>query len=101
MHSGAYPTLEAVVEHYSDVETALREYDVSQLAPSLRGSHHGDPTTVADILANVDGRVLRGRDFTDDQKRDLVAFLESLTDPSARALGSLIPSRVPSGLGVR
>lgn len=101
MHSGAYPTLEAVVEHYSDVETALREYDVSQLAPALRGSHHGDPATVADILASIDGRVLRGREFTDDQKTELLAFLESLTDPSARGLVSLIPARVPSGLRVR
>ena len=30
-HSGAYPTLEAVVRHYSKVQKAVRSYDVTQL----------------------------------------------------------------------
>jgi hypothetical protein len=32
---------------------------------------------------------------------DVVAFLKSLTDPSARDLSGLVPPAVPSGLPVR
>ncbi len=101
MHSGAYPTLEAVVEHYSDVLTAMREYDVSQLDPALRSSFHGDDTTIDEIMETLDFRLTAALDFTEDEKSELVAFLESLTDPSARDLSSLIPARVPSELPVR
>jgi cytochrome c peroxidase len=55
MHQGQFATLAEVVEYYS----------------SLRGStldgHHGES-------------VLRARDFTADEARDLVEFLRSLTD---------------------
>jgi cytochrome c peroxidase len=100
-HSGAYATLEAVVEHYSDVPTAMREYDVSQLSPDFRDSHHGDDAALAEITATLDGRFFRRLDFSEEEKSDLVAFLKSLTDPSARDLSYLVPSRVPSGLPVR
>ncbi len=100
MHSGAYPTLDAVVRHYSDVPAALRDYDVTQIAPELRGMYHGDDATIADILATLDGRLQRPFDFTDQQMSDLVAFLKSLTDPAARDLSGLVPRSVPSGLSV-
>lgn len=99
-HDGAYPTLEAVVHHYNNVPVALRTYDVSQLAPALRDRHHGDEATVASVLQNLDFRVRTPLDLTEDEQRDLVAFLKALTDPSARDLGSLVPARVPSGLPV-
>jgi hypothetical protein len=35
------------------------------------------------------------------ERADLVAFLKSLTDPSARNLSSLVPPSVPSGLPVQ
>jgi cytochrome c peroxidase len=100
MHSGAYATLEAVVRHYSDVPTALREYDVSQLAPALRSQYHGDRATIDAVLARLDGRLQTPLELTDGEVSDLVAFLKSLTDPTARDLGSLAPARVPSGLPV-
>ena len=100
MHSGAYPTLEAVVRHYSDVPKAMRSYDVSQLPPSLRSTYHGDDATIAKLLESLDFRMRRQLDFTDQQEADLVAFLRSLTDPAARDLSSLIPQSVPSGLVV-
>jgi cytochrome c peroxidase len=100
MHSGAYPTLEAVVRHYSDVPKAVRSYDVSQLPASLRGSYHGDAATIAKLLESLDFRMRRLLEFTDQEEADLVAFLRSLTDPAARDLSSLIPQSVPSGLAV-
>ncbi len=101
MHNGAYPTLEAVVRHYNDVPKSLREYDVTQLAPALRASYHGDQQTINAILATLDGRLRQPMNLTDDKLSDLVAFLESLTDPTARDLGALVPATVPSGLPVR
>lgn len=100
MHSGAYATLEAVVRHYNDVPTALREYDVSQLAPGLRSAYHGDETTINQVLANLDGRLRRPLGLSEVEMRQLVAFLKSLTDPEARDLRSLVPPTVPSGLPV-
>ena len=101
MHNGAYATLDAVVRHYNDVPKSLREYDVTQLAPALRASYHGDQQTIDAILATLDERLRRPMNLTDGDLGDLVAFLESLTDPSARNLGALIPASVPSGLPVR
>ncbi|HXF95337.1 MAG TPA: cytochrome c peroxidase [Gemmatimonadales bacterium] len=100
MHSGAYPTLEAVVRHYNDVPKALRQYDVTQLQPALRDRYHGDDATVSAVLQTLDFRVRTPLQLTDGQQRELVAFLQSLTDPAARDLAGLAPPRVPSGLPV-
>ena len=100
-HDGAYPTLEAVVRHYSNVADALRTFDVSQLAPSLRDTYHGDDATIASVLKTLDFRVRAPLDLTEDEIRDLVAFLKALTDPTARDLSGLVPASVPSGLPVQ
>lgn len=100
MHSGAYPTLEAVVKHYSDVLKAVREYDVTQLPPSLRTAYHGDAETINKLLTTLDFRMRRQFLFTEQQQSDLVAFLRSLTDPAARDLTILVPQSVPSGLPI-
>ena len=100
-HAGAYATLEAVVRHYNDVEKAVRNYDVSQLPPSLRTSYHGDAATIASVLSTLDGRFRQPLNLTDEEQQQLVSFLKSLTDPAAKELGSLVPSSVPSGLSIR
>jgi cytochrome c peroxidase len=100
MHSGAYATLEAVVNHYANVTKAMREYDVSQLPAELRALYHGDDATINAMLANLDTRVRTPIELTDAEKGELVAFLKALTDPSARDLRALTPARVPSGLPV-
>jgi cytochrome c peroxidase len=98
MHDGVFPTLAAVVQHYSDVPTSLRSYDVSQVDPALRASYHGDQATINAILNKLDFRLRTPAIFTEAEKADLVAFLESLTDPSARDMSSIAPASVPSGL---
>ena len=95
-----YPTLEAVVRHYNDVPTALRTYDVSQVAPNLRPLYHGGDSTTSLILATLDFRLQQPLKLTAAEQSDLVAFLKSLTDPAARDLTPLVPARVPSGLAV-
>ncbi len=101
MHNGAYPTLETVVRHYTNPDFALRSYDVTQLAPALRGSYHGDGATIAAVLQTLDGRVRQPIPLTPVQQLEIVAFLKSLTDPAARELGAIAPAQVPSGLPVR
>jgi cytochrome c peroxidase len=100
MHDGAYATLEAVVHHYNNVDSAAKAYDVSQLEPSLRPSYHGDAATIKALLSSLDGRLQQPLGLSEDELKTLVAFLKSLTDPSARDMRSLIPSAVPSGLPV-
>jgi cytochrome c peroxidase len=100
-HDGVYPTLEAVVRHYNDIPRALRGFDVSQLAPAVRDQYHGDAATLDTILATLDFRVRAPLNLTDGDIADLVAFLKSLTDPAARDLSALVPTRVPSGLPVQ
>jgi cytochrome c peroxidase len=101
MHNGAYTTLEAVVRHYDNASLALSEYDASEHVPGLSGMVHTDPATIALILETLDHRLRQPIDLSDTEKRDIVAFLEALTDPTARDLRPLIPARVPSGLPVQ
>ena len=101
MHDGAFPTLEAVLQHYNDVPRALREYDVSQLPPGLQPMYHGDDATISTMLLTLDGRLSAPLGLSDVEMRELVAFLKALTDPSAGDLTSLVPARVPSGLPVQ
>lgn len=99
-HDGVYPTLEAVVRHYNDVPTALRTYDVTQVAPELRPMYHGGDAVNSQILATLDFRLQQPLKLTAAEQSDLVAFLKSLTDPAARDLTPIVPARVPSGLTV-
>lgn len=101
MHNGAYPTLEAVLMHYADPTFAQRNYDVSQLAPELRPLHRGDATTTTTVLLSLDFRVRTPLVPNLLEHQDLVAFLKSLTDPSARDMSALIPASVPSGLPIQ
>jgi cytochrome c peroxidase len=101
MHNGVYATLEAVVSHYNNVDSALKAFDPSELDPSLRSSYHGDAATIAKIRASLDGRLQQPMRLTADEQKQLVAFLKSLTDPSARDLSSVAPTSVPSGLPIR
>ena len=101
MHAGAYATLEAVVRHYNDVDKAVRTYDVTQLDPALQSTYHGDAATIDALLSALDSRLRQPFGFSEDELKQLVTFLKSLTDPAARDLSAVIPASVPSGLPVR
>jgi cytochrome c peroxidase len=101
MHDGAYPTLEAVVRHYNNVDSAVKAYDVTQIDASLRASYHGDATTINALLNSLDGRLRQPLALTPAEQHQLVEFLKSLTDPTARDLSGVAPASVPSGLPVR
>jgi cytochrome c peroxidase len=98
MHNGAYRTLENVVKHYTNADSAHRSYDVTQLDPAVRATHHGDAATMNAVLATLDGRLRPNIILNETEQKQLVSFLKSLTDPSARNLSSLIPASGPSAL---
>ena len=101
MHNGAYATLDQVLRHYTNADSALRSYDASQLPEALRSTYRSDPTSLAAISQNMDFRVKEGITLTSQERAQIVAFLKSLTDPAARDLSAHVPVSVPSGLPIR
>ena len=101
MHNGAYATLEEVVRHYNNADSALKAFDPTTLDASLRATYHGDAATITKLLASTDGRIRQPLALTVDEQKQLVVFLKSLTDPTARDMSAVTPSSVPSGLPVR
>ena len=124
-HSGAFGDLEAMVRHHLDAVASLHAYvpDADLLPPvdrvivrRGRGSQLlFEPLNPAraDAFAARDGFVhgsdaLRGRianaseimpvTLGDAEVTELMAFLDSLTDPTAHDRSALIPATVPSGL---
>ena len=86
-HDGAFVDLRAFVDHYSESDLKLRNFDVNQLEPLLRGTVL--PTTDA-ILATRDP-LLEGVVFTPQQVDEVTEFMRALTDPAARDLRRLTP----------
>jgi cytochrome c peroxidase len=84
-----------------DPAGSLLAYDVSQLTAELQGTVQDDAETIAALLAGLDPAVAEPRRLTDEQVEEVVAFLNSLTDPAAADLSRDIPSSVPSGLPVQ
>ena len=100
MHNGAYTSLEAAVRHYDDPLTMLREYDSGQLAADLQDTVHNNFATMGKIVDTLSPLVNDRRDMSDAQVADVIAFLNSLTDPSALDMSNETPATVPSGLPV-
>ena len=122
-HSGAFDDLEAMVRHHLDAVASLDAYAPPDLPPvervvTRRGRGSAllfeplNPARAAAFAAR-DGFVqaspaLRGRiaaaaeiapvALTEAEIGQLMAFLDTLTDPTARDRSDLVPRRVPSGL---
>jgi len=101
MHDGAFTTLEATVRHHLNPTASLQNYDVSQLTVLLKDTCQDQPETLAAITKWYSPQnASEGVQLSDQEIQDLLAFLESLTSPSALDLKHTIPSSVPSGLPV-
>jgi cytochrome c peroxidase len=100
MHNGAYTTLEAAVRHQLQAVESLKSYDPSQLSPLLKDTCQEQSEVIAAILATADPYAQKGVGLSEAEIRQLIAFLEALTSPSALHLEGLIPASVPSGLPV-
>ncbi|WP_422081917.1 cytochrome-c peroxidase [Ulvibacterium sp.] len=100
MHNGAYGSLEEAIRHHLDPKTALERYDVNQLSEELRTTYKGDSSVIERVLENLDPLVKNPINLTSQDVKDVLAFMESLTDPSANDLSGLIPKEVPSKLPI-
>jgi cytochrome c peroxidase len=100
MHNGAYTSLEDVLKHHMDAESALRNYDLGKLTPELRVTYKGDASVIDRLEQHLDPAVKEPKKLQHQEMHDLLAFMDALTDPEAKDLSGLIPNAVPSGLPV-
>ena len=106
-HTGAYLSLADVIRHHADPERAIDSYDFSLLAldPGMQGEHAQENTRSA--LAHLQSLRQSGASKlppayvqSETDVADLVAFLESLTDPCVEdrvCLGPWLPDNSDSG----
>ena len=91
MHSGMIATLPEVLEFYNEGDS--RNPLIFDRRPN--GDDGDDDDNLLIVEGRTDGQFRGVNDMTDQEMEDIVAFLESLSDPS---FDRTIPSRVPSGL---
>ncbi len=126
-HAGAFDGLEAAVRHHLDPAASLERFEsarvrLARVDPVIEATASGSrlayrPVNPARLLdyrrrdrwvqlsaplrrAIAEANELPPTDLTGSEVSDLVAFLESLTDPRSRDQSDLVPERVPSGLPV-
>jgi cytochrome c peroxidase len=95
-HDGAFFDLREFVDHYSESDVKLHNFNINQLETTLRGTVL---PTFSDILATRDP-LLTGVVFAPQTVDEVTEFMKALTDPAARNLQRLVPGKVPSGLPV-
>jgi cytochrome c peroxidase len=95
-HAGQFKELRSFVAHYSQSDSALLHYDLSQIDPILFG------TVVNNVDAVLAARdtLLKGVVIPDSVVDRLTTYMSALTDPRARNLRQVAPARVPSGLPI-
>ena len=126
-HDGAYHTLEDVVRHHLDPVQALNDYaaagamlqpldhvlEITADGPKLEyrwlSGQRLDAFLERDTWVQrhpalreriAAANELAPIDLSEVEVKNLLAFLESLTDPASKNLAAEIPDRVPSGLPV-
>lgn len=100
MHNGAYTDLEEAIKHHLDANYALTNYDTSQLSPGLRSSYKGDPSVIKKVLGSLDPLLSQPIDLKEREIKDILSFMQALTDPGTANLNQLMPTEVPSKLPV-
>ena len=94
-HDGAYATLEGIVRHHLNPAEAVQHYDATQLAPGVQTQRTAELTAKALAKLAEDRRLerttLQDVRLTDRQVQDLIAFLQTLTDPCVKDPACLAP----------
>lgn len=86
MHNGAFATLRDVINHYSNIKSSLKNYQIPDTTrdsmPVVVGVEK-NPDRLQDVWNSIQAPFLRqGLNFSEGDKDDLEAFLsEGLTDP--------------------
>jgi cytochrome c peroxidase len=104
-HDGAYDTLEAVVKHHLNPKKYLFNYDRTQaVLPSRSDLDALDFIVMDDIQrlnAIADANELEKVNLSDKELKQLLEFLNALTDPAAIDIRRKTPRSVPSGIPLR
>ena len=95
-HNGAFFSLREFVAHYSESHLKLAAFTDAGLEPFLKATI---VPNFPDILATRD-ILLDGVVFPDQVIDEVTEFMKALTDPRARNLSGVMPTRVPSGLRI-
>lgn len=95
-HDGAIAGLRQFIDHYSESELKLRNFDRLTLEPLLQ------PTVLAtaDAIMATRDTIINGVVLPTEIVDQLTTFMGALTDPRARQLNRVVPKRVPSGLPI-
>ncbi len=103
-HTGAYNTLEGVIRHHLDPITSFNNWDRSQVVMPSRSDLDvldffimNDPTSSRAIK---NANELTPVSLSDAEVKDLLDFMNALTDLESTDLSRIIPASVPSGLPV-
>lgn len=102
-HGGAYNTLEGIVRHHLDPVASLNSYncETQPVMPSRADLDAVDCVVMNDpsrVAAIADANELEPVYLDDMQVKQLVKFLESLTDPASIDIRGDTPKSLPSGL---
>jgi cytochrome c peroxidase len=100
-HNGSFTRLEDAVSYHLDATGSALFYD--PVAAGVDVDLQGPMGPIAPVLARIDPALATPITLTNDEFRQLVAFLRNgLLDPKANAhnLRKLIPARLPSGRAV-
>ncbi len=100
MHNGSLGTLEDVIRHKMDPVEGLWNYEPTHLGPVFRRQVHTGEEQLARVEKTLSPQALLTPELSDDQIDDLIAFMESLTDPRAADLTHLQRDEVASGLPI-
>lgn len=95
-HAGQFVDLGDFTAHYDNPQQAFRDYDVMQVEAVLWDTLVDNEAAVFQTLSPL----MNGININNGATQQLVAFMESMTDPAMRDLEETIPARVPSGLPV-
>jgi len=96
-HAGGYTSLEAVVRHHYNPQTAIDNFDFNQLESSVQVTNMLKNTQLAinrlreNQQANTIAPVLHDRTLDESEIAQIVSFLKTLTDPCVKSRACLAP----------
>jgi cytochrome c peroxidase len=98
MHNGAYADLESAIRHKTAMHDRLWNYDHTQIGEQFWDQVHTSEYVINAVEATMTHE--QTRELDEEEIDALVAFLESLTSPTAAQMGGIEPEEVPSGLPI-
>jgi cytochrome c peroxidase len=100
LHAGTFATLEDVILHHVQPTQSLESYTGEHLNDVHRALLLVDEAFIEQAGDSVSPKLAGCESLGDEDIQALVAFLEALTDESAKDMSDVIPMNVPSGLSI-